>query len=99
MIIFYLRWLETVFKIDKKSLILRVSINESHYNRIKTVESYWSDITNVPLEQFTKPSLIATATKKQYRNHTNHYGTLRVKVRGGSDYREQILGAIKTIGE
>ena len=97
MILFYLRWLQIVFGINPASLVLRVSINKSHCHRIKTVESYWSNLTNIPLEQFTKPSLIATTAKKHYRNHSTHYGTLRVKVRGGSDYREQVLGAIQVI--
>jgi len=95
MILFYLRWLRVIFSTRKDSLTLRVSINESHKNRIKKVETYWSNLTDIPLKQFTKSSLIKTSSKKQYKNHSKHYGTLRIKVQLGSDYREQVLGAIK----
>ena len=97
MIIFYIKWLQYVFKITEADLILRVSINSQHKNRIKDVESFWSNITRVPLSQFTKSSLIKTSSKKQFSNFNEHFGTLRVKVRLGSDYREQVLGAIKHI--
>ncbi len=97
MIQFYIHWLQTVFNIPTTDLTLRVSINDQHTNRIDIVEKYWAKITNVPLNQFTKSSLIKTLSKKHYSNHHRHYGTLRIKVKLGSDYREQILGAIEHI--
>jgi len=97
MIQFYIKWLQTVFDIKRTDLILRVSINQQHEKRIQEVEQYWSEITNTPLSQFTKVSLIKTSSKKQYENAATHYGTLRVKVSLGSNYREQVLGAIKRI--
>ena len=97
MILFYIKWLETVFSIQRESLTLRVSINATHQNRITSVESYWSYLTDVPPHQFTKSSLIKTTSKKRYKNHNDHYGTLRVKVQRGSDFREQVLGAIEGV--
>jgi hypothetical protein len=97
MLLFYIIWLKQVFAIKKSDLILRVSINALHTKRIKDVESYWSKITNVPPAQFTKPSLIKTTSRKIYSNHSTHFGTLRIKVRLGSDYREQTLGAIELL--
>jgi hypothetical protein len=97
MILFYLKWLKTTFDISKTQLILRVSINESHRRRISEVENYWSKITGVPLSQFTKPSLIKTASKKIYANESVHMGTLRIKVRNGTTMRREVIGAIKSI--
>lgn len=94
---FYLAWLEKIYKITTKDLILRVSINSSHKYRIKKVQEYWSDITDVPLSQFTKPSLIKTISQKQYSNHDQHFGTLRVKARKGTSTRRRILGSISSL--
>lgn len=97
MIIFYIKWLKTVFGADKNQLILRVSINAMHTDRIKEVEKYWSRLTNVPLDQFTKSSLIKTRSEKVYKNTQAHMGTLRIKVRRGTAMRREVIGAIKSI--
>jgi len=96
MVLFYLRWLSVVFGVQKSELILRVSINEMHKNRIAEVEQYWSHITAVPLRQFTQSSLIRTRNRKIYTNN-NHMGTLRIKVRRGTNWRREILGSIQAI--
>jgi len=97
MIKFYIKWLKVVFAVNNIDLILRVSINESHKDRIKQVEKFWSKVTNVPLSQFTKPSLIKTASKKNYNKKEAHYGTLRIKVRRGTSKRRIVLGAIESL--
>ena len=97
MILFFIRWLADSYGIGKDRLILRVSINGSHASRAEEVERYWSKITRVPLCQFTKTSLIKAISKKEYANHTIHYGTLRVKVRNGTDLRRKILGSIEQL--
>ena len=97
MILFYIHWLKIVFGVTRKNLILRVSINHIHHHRIGEVQRYWSRVTNVPLEQFTKPSLIKIASAKKYTNHLKHYGTLRVKVRNGTMPRREVLGTIEGI--
>lgn len=97
MIRFYIKWLEVVFGVEKKELILRVSINELHKKRNKSIESYWSKITEVPLLQFTKTSFIKTVSKKVYTNQNSHMGTLRIKLRKGTRLRREVIGAIKSI--
>ena len=97
MLLFYMRWLAVVFGIEKKNLILRVSINQTHKHRAKEVVAYWSRLLSIPLSQFTKTSLIKSASKKFYKNEQVHMGTLRVKVRKGTSLRREILGAISHI--
>ncbi|MEZ4195375.1 MAG: helix-turn-helix domain-containing protein [Candidatus Paceibacterota bacterium] len=97
MIKFYLLWLKEVFKVQRSDLILRVSINSMHQGRIDLVQDYWSAVTQVPLGQFTKASLIKSQSRKIYANLNEHYGTLRVKVRKGTRMRRQVLGAIESI--
>jgi hypothetical protein len=97
MITFYIHWLRASFAIQQADLILRVSINSAHAYRITTVEQYWSTLTGIPRAQFTKPSLIVAARKKRYATDTNHFGTLRIKVRRGTRLRREILGGIAYI--
>lgn len=97
MILFYIKWLHEVFRIEKENLILRVSINSLHTYRVHEVEKYWSKLINIPKTQFTKTSLIKVSSKKVYKNIETHFGTLRIKVRRGTDLRRKILGAISAL--
>jgi transcriptional regulator with XRE-family HTH domain len=99
MVLFYMQWLEMGFGVKKSDLIVRVSINESHRARVKEVESYWSTKTGVRPNQFTKTSLIKSASKKIYANQFDHYGTLRIKVRRGTRLRRRVLGAIQHLSQ
>ncbi len=96
MVRFYVEWLQTVFGIKKSNLIFRVSINNLHKHRVRAVERYWAQLIGVPLEQFTKISLIQTQSKKIYTN-LEHMGTLRIKVRKGTHLRREVLGSIAGI--
>ncbi|MFA6536178.1 MAG: hypothetical protein WC250_03955 [Candidatus Paceibacterota bacterium] len=87
-------WLQTTHSIDKHRLILRISINRVHEKRLEQITSKWSRILGIPETQFTKPSLIKTPIKKVYGNNENYLGTLRVKVRLGTDLRREVLGSI-----
>ena len=97
MITFYIKWLDVVFGVKKEDLVLRVSINQTHVHRIQKVEVFWSKLTGVEIEQFTKSSLIKSDSKKVYTNQKDHMGTLRVKVRKGTSMRRQVIGAIAEI--
>jgi hypothetical protein len=98
-IMFYLDWLEKIYDVRRMDLILRVSINTDHAYRIQEVQQYWSKLTSVPLSQFTKPSLIKTAIAKRYTNHQQHFGTLRIKVRKGTNTRRRVLGSISAFSQ
>jgi len=95
MILFMLEWFKKCCKVDNDKFSLRVGINEIHGDRTKEVEKYWSKFTNIPLSQFNKISLKKTKIKKIYKNHNEHFGTLRVKVRQGTKLRRKIDGWIE----
>ncbi len=98
MITFYIEWLKQIYNIPKTDLILRISINDQHIKRTKEILKYWSNTTNISPSQFTKTSFIRVGGTKIYPNLTNHFGTLRVKVRRGTDLRRRILGSIEALG-
>ena len=99
MIKLFIRWLDKIYQIKKKDLILRVSINITHKNRVGVVLEYWSSLTKIPLDQFTKTSLIKSKSKKVYENRESHFGTLRIKVRRGTNLRRRILGSIEALAK
>ena len=99
MIRVYLRWLESVFGVTADRIVARVSINAEHSHRIGDVESYWSRVTSIPHTQFSKPSFIHAQSKKLYADSSAHMGTLRVKVRGGTELRREILAFIAQLGQ
>src|SRR3989338_10906841 len=98
MILWILRWFEEVFKVTKDRFIIQIRINKIHKSRVKEVENYWSKLTDIPLSQFTKTILIKTNNKKIYSNN-NHYGTVRVSVRKGTQIRRKIIGLIEGLSE
>jgi len=95
----FILWLKRIYSIPSSDLILRVSINRIHRDREGVVEEYWSKITVIPRSQFTKASIIKARSRKIYTDPTQHYGTLRVKVRRGTALRRRILGSIEAISK
>jgi len=93
-----IRWFKVCYGINSKDFILRVSINELHKNRGKEVLEYWSKETDLPMSQFTKISFIKTKSKKIYSNLDEHFGTLRIKVRRGTNLKRRILGSLEALG-
>lgn len=99
MIKVFIKWLREVYKIPSDNLIFRLSINNNHHDREKEVIRFWLDICGVKAEQFTKTSFIHSISKKIYSNREFHFGTLRIKVRRGTDLRRKILGSIERLSE
>ncbi len=94
MILFYLRWLEEVLVINKESLVARLTLNSSYKEKAEEIENYWSKITGIPQNQFSKTFYQKTKWKKQY-NNDNYYGVLRVHVKDSLDYLLKMKGWIK----
>ena len=95
----YVAWLENMYGVQSKDLICRISINQSHHNRVHVVEQYWQKKLKLPAKQFTTTSLIQSKSKKIYANREAHYGTLRVKVRRGKQLRDRIIASIAHVAK
>lgn len=98
MIQIFLKWLYEIYGVKPEDIILRLSINKIHEYRISKILKYWSVVTNLPLTQFTKTSVINSKTKKIYSDPENYFGVLRVKVRRGTELRNRILGSLEKLG-
>lgn len=95
MIKVFLKWLEECLGVAKNRLSPFVSINQAHKSRIDKVGKYWSEVTNIPLENFTKPSYKKVKNVKFYDNFEDHYGTLFVRVKKSTNLNYEILGYIE----
>lgn len=89
-----MRWFKIFYGIAQKDFILRVSLNQAHASRVNKVLRFWSRQTGVPLNQFTRTSLLRVKSRKQYLNPEKYFGTLRFKVRRASSLKHRLLGAI-----
>lgn len=91
---FIIVWFKKFLNAKTSDFILRVSINNTRKNRVKKVERYWSLITGIPLNQFTKPSFIKTKQKKIYSKPEDYYGTLRITIRRSTNIHRKFMGWI-----
>jgi|SRR3989344_4313897 len=85
-------WLEKIFDIKKRDLILNIIINQLHRHREKELKKYWVKITTTNIFQFNKTIFIKSKNKKIYQNFNNYFGTLTIRVRKSSDLQYRILG-------
>lgn len=94
MIKFFLNWVENQLQIPKSEIKLRVGINEHHRGRTKEIESYWSNLTDIPLSQFHKPFYQKVIWKKTYEHPEEYFGTLRVRILKSTDLLRRVKGMI-----
>lgn len=94
---FMIRWLRSIYKVQKYRLIATVGINEIHEKREDIVKKYWVKVTGLPLSQFRKTSFKKSRLKKVYENYDSHYGTLRIKVLKPADLYYKIMGQIDAL--
>jgi len=85
-------WLEKVFDVKRKDLILNIIINQLHKFREKEVKEHWVKTTRTHIRQFNKTIFIKSRGKKIYQNLNEHFGTLTIRVKKSSDLQYRILG-------
>lgn len=99
MISLFIRWVRECFAIPLADLSCRVQINEAHTHRLQEIEHYWSQLTGLPLSQFTKTTLIHVKAQKVYESVYLYHGVLAVKVRRGTNMSYLVDGGIQHLRE
>jgi len=94
-IIFMKKWFMDICGVTLDKFVVQIRINKLHKDRIKNIEKYWSNIIGVPLSQFSKTILIKAKAKKVYPKNNTYYGTIRLKVRRGTELRRKINGWVE----
>ena len=98
MIKLWMKWLLKFTNVKRKDFLFRIGISQIHRRRIDKVTSYWSKVVGAPETQFGWPSFKKVVNRKVYANFEDHYGTLMVTVRRGTNLNYEILGMIKAAG-
>ena len=84
-----------ICRVTNDRFVVQVRINKTHKNKVVGIEKYWSKIINIPLNQFSKTVLIKSESKKIYPKNNIYYGTVRLKVRQGTQLRRKINGWVE----
>lgn len=99
MIKFIIKWFKKALKIKKEDFLLRTEFNESHKNRTKEIQSYWSKLTGIPLDQFEKPFHHHSVWLKDHNNPNTYFGVLRIRVRKSGELLNKMRGWISGLSE
>lgn len=92
-ILFMVRWLKKVFGIYPGNL--KAWLNIYPQQNDLELKQFWSQLTGISLENFGKS--FVKPLNKDFKKNTLYYGTIRVKVRKGTDMRYKVFGWIKTV--
>ncbi len=95
LILFFVKWVERIFKIQSQHLKAWLNIYpQQNENKIKR---FWSDLTNIPLKNFGKSYV--KPISGGYKKNNLYYGTIRVTVPKSTDLRYKVLGWLqKSLG-
>jgi hypothetical protein len=97
MILFMFECFKRIFYVRKEEFMPRLSINIIHAYRIQDVLQFWSNLLELPIEQFGNPVLIKTKQNKVYNNHGTYFGVLHLGVRKGTLLKYRMLGLIEAL--
>jgi hypothetical protein len=86
LIIFWVKWLEKIFKIRPELLKARLNIYPQQSE--KFIKRFWSELTNIPLHNFGKSYVKPLSTN--YKKNTLYYGTIRIEVPKSTNYRYKV---------
>jgi len=90
---FMVRWLEDILGIKPERIKAHLNIH-SQQNDAK-MKHFWSDLTNIPIQNFGK-SFVKPASKN-FKKNTLYYGTVRLRIMRGTDFRYRVLGWVSAI--
>jgi transposase-like protein len=98
MIKVYVNWLRQCLQVDESNL--RAIVYCYPDTNIEYAESYWSQITNIPIEQFYKAQVDERNNKSSDNRGKLEHGTLNIRIagEGSSDWHQKILTWIEKLG-
>ncbi|MDK2948976.1 MAG: hypothetical protein PWQ56_141 [Patescibacteria group bacterium] len=97
MILIFIKWIESVFKIKKSELVYELYIHETA--NIKNAQNYWSKNISIPLNNirtYLKKSKINTIRKN---SDDDYYGLIRVRIKKSTNLNRMIDGWVDGVCE
>jgi hypothetical protein len=93
MILFMIKWIESIFGIMPSQLKAYLNIH-SNQNDL-SLKKFWSSLTNIPFENFNKTFI--KPANRGYKKNNLYYGTIKIYVPKGTNLRHRIYGWIKSV--
>ena len=93
LILFMVRWVNSIFKVPAKDLKARLNIYPQQNDL--TIKRFWSDLTGVPLNNFGKTYV--KPLSKGYKKNNLYYGTIKIYVPKSTDRKYMVFGWINKI--
>jgi hypothetical protein len=91
LILFFVRWVDLIFKIPAHTLKGRLNIYPQQDE--KALKNFWSELTGISLDQFGKSFI--KPTSKNYKKNNLYYGTIRVEVPKSVDLKHRTFGWVQ----
>ncbi len=86
-------WFCNIFKVTTNQMTAHLNIYSQQND--SELKKFWSDITGIPLRNFGKT--FVKPMSKNYKKNNLYYGTIKVRVRRGTDFRHRVFGWINAI--
>lgn len=90
---FMCQWFCKIFSIKPEDLSAHLNIYLGQ-NDLE-IKKFWSDITKIPLKNFGKSFI--KPLNKNFKKNTLYYGTIKVRVNKGTNFRHRVFGWINKI--
>lgn len=91
MILFIVKWIESVFKIFPANLkaVLNIYPQQNGYK----IKKFWSDLTNIPIQNFGKSYI--KPPSNNYKKNNLYYGTIKIMIPKSMNIKHRIFGWVK----
>ena len=93
LIAFMVQWLDKVLKV--KPTALKPCLNIYPQQNEIALKKFWSELTNIPLENFGKS--FVKPLSKGYKKNNLYYGTMKIYVPKGTDFMHMVYGWRKAV--
>lgn len=91
MILFIIRWIESILKIKSKNLKAALNIYPQQ-NEYK-IKKFWSNLTNIPIKNFGRSYI--KPLNNNYKKNNLYYGAIKIMIPKSMDIKHRIFGWIK----
>jgi transcriptional regulator with XRE-family HTH domain len=93
LIAFMVQWLDKVLNV--KPTTLKPYLNIYPQQNELALKKFWSELTNIPLENFGKSYV--KPPNKGYKKNNLYYGTIKIYVPKGTNFMHQVYGWRKAV--
>lgn len=90
---FMAQWFCNIFKVTTNQMKAHLNIYSQQND--SELKKFWSDITGIPLKNFGKTFI--KPLSKNYKKNNLYYGTIKIRVSKGTDFRHRVFGWINAI--